>query len=251
MRWLIVLLLALLGYDVCFAGDRVALVIGNSSYEGAMELKNPGNDADGMEQALKDLGFTVIKRKDADQRTMDGAVNDFSLALTKGGLGLFYYAGHGVQVDGENYLVPLKATLRERSDVKYQCVNAGQVLDRMAETGCGLKVLVLDCCRNNPVKRSWTRGTSSGGLAVMSNAPEGTLIAYSTAPNTEASDGDGTHSPYAEQLLTMLKLRPTEGLELGEVFRETSRAVRRATGQVPWTHENEERGRTKNGVGYL
>jgi formylglycine-generating enzyme required for sulfatase activity len=218
----------------CQAGDRVALVIGNSNYEGNLALRNPANDADAVETALKALGFSVATKKDLDLSQMEEALVDFRRKLTKGSLGLFYYAGHGTQVGGLNYLIPIGARLREEFEVKRKCLEVGQVLDAMAESESNLKVLVLDCCRDNPLKRGWSRNSATQGLAGISNVPNGTIIAFSTAPNATADDGSGKNSPYAEQLVSVLQSRPSEGLELSEVFREASRAVKRQTGQVPW-----------------
>jgi uncharacterized caspase-like protein len=218
------------------AAERVALVIGNSAYEGAMSLRNPGADADAIAAALRTLDFAVIEKKDLDLAHFEQVVVDFRRRLSKDGLALFYYAGHGIQVRGENYLVPIGAMLREEFEVKRQCLEVGLVIDAMAESQARLKVLVLDCCRENPFKRGWSRGSSAQGMAATSTVPEGTLISYSTSPNETAADGNGANSPYAEQLVAVLRSRPAEGLELSEIFRQASRAVKRQTGQVPWLH---------------
>jgi formylglycine-generating enzyme required for sulfatase activity len=222
------------GSCVSQAAERVALVIGNSQYGGGLELRNPVNDADAVAAALKELDFTVIEKKDLDKSQMEDALIAFRRALPKGGLGLFYYAGHGVQVKGENYLVPLGARIREEFEVKRECLEVSQVLDAMDESESNLKVLILDCCRDNPFTRGWKRGAGQHGLAAISDVPEGTVIAFSTAPGKTAEDGGGKNSPYAEQLVAAMRSRPAEGLELGEVFRDASRAVKHATGQVGW-----------------
>jgi formylglycine-generating enzyme required for sulfatase activity len=218
----------------CPAGERNALLIANSHYEGNAALRNPGNDVDAMEAALTDLGFSVTKQKDLDLRRMDESLVAFRRKLGKGGLAMFFYSGHGMQVKGGNYLVPLGADPHEESQVKYQCFDVGQVLDLMTESGCNLKVVVLDCCRDNPFQRSWSRNNSRKGLAGFSDVPQGTIIAFSTSPNATAADGDGSNSPYTEQLVSVLRSRPAEGLELSNVFRKASQAVKQQTGQVPW-----------------
>jgi hypothetical protein len=218
------------------AAERVALVIGNGEYGGEATLRNPGKDADAMESALTGLGFSVAKRKNQDLTHMEDVLVSFRRSLGKGSLGLFFYAGHGMQVKNENFLVPVGAHMREEYEVKRQCLAVGQVLDAMGESESSLKVLILDCCRDNPFKRSWTRGSSEKGLASISQAPEGTLIAFSTSPEVGAEDGKGANSPYTERLVAMLRSRPAGGLELVEVFRETSVALKRDTGQEPWTH---------------
>jgi len=223
--------------SACHAADRVALVIGNARYAGAAALDNPANDADTIAEALQDLDFQVTKRKDLNLEQMQDALVDFRRALPKGSLALFYYAGHGLQLHGENYLVPVGAKLREEFEVKHQSLHIDQVLDAMSESDSNLKVVVLDCCRNNPFTRSWKRDLGDRGLAAIKNIPDGTLIAFSTAPGKLADDGDGKkgkNSPYAAQLATVLHSHPEEGLELVDVFRESSRQVKRATGQVPW-----------------
>jgi uncharacterized caspase-like protein len=180
----------------CHADQRAALVIGNSGYEGQAALRNPASDAEAMEKALAELAFSVIKKRDLTLSQTEDALVEFRRKLSKGGLGLFYYAGHGMQVKGENFLIPIGARLREEFEVKSQCLKLEQVLEAMGESECSLKVIVLDCCRDNPLKRSWSRGGSGKGLAGLSNVPEGTVIAFSTSPNTTAADGDGANSPY-------------------------------------------------------
>ena len=156
---LIALLLALLLCAAPASADpqqerRVALVIGNGAYPTA-PLKNPVNDASDMAAALKRLGFEVTLLRDATMQQMEGAVREFGLALRRGGLGLFYFAGHGVQVAGENYLVPVNAVIQSEGDVKYGCLNAGLVLAKMEDAGNGPNVVILDACRNNPFARSF------------------------------------------------------------------------------------------------
>src|SRR5579864_1648261 len=200
--WFLIAICA--GSELCHAADRVALVIANSKYAGEAALKNPSQDADLIEAALKELDFQVVKKKDLTQEQMEDALVQFQNKLTKESLGLFYYAGHGLQVNGENYLVPIGARIQLESDVKHKCLPADQVLDTMAGSDSRLKVLVLDCCRNNPFKRGWKRALNDHGLAAMSDVPEGSIIAYSTAPKEMADDGEGENSPYAAQLAAAL-----------------------------------------------
>jgi uncharacterized caspase-like protein len=224
----------LLGLTRGESAERVALVIGNSNYAGEAALRNPANDAEAVAAALQGLNFKVIKKTDLDLSQMEDAVIAFRRELTKGGLGLFFYAGHGLQVQGENYLVPIGARMREEYEAKRQCLLLGQVLDAMQESESNLNVVVLDCCRDNPFKRSWSRSNSGRGLAALSNTPKGIVVAYSTAPNETAADGTGSNSPYAAALAATLRSRPAEGLELRDVFFEAGAAVRRKTGQSPW-----------------
>ena len=208
---------------------KVALVIGNSAYPTA-PLKNPVNDATDMAAALKRLGFEVTLLRDATMQQMEGAVREFGLKLRQGGLGLFYFAGHGVQVAGENYLVPVNAVIQSEGDVKYGCLNAGLVLAKMEDAGNGPNVVILDACRNNPFARSF-RGAEAG-LARM-DAPTGSLIAYATAPGKVASDGEGRNGLYTQHLLRNIA---TPGLSITDLFMNVREAVVRdsAKKQVPW-----------------
>ena len=213
---------------------KVALVIGNSNYGGAASLRNPSNDADAMAAALEDLGFSVIKRKDVDLDEMEECFTQFFRSLNDGAVAFFFFAGHGLQVNGENYLVPVRAKIEEEIHVRRKCYSLTDVLAVMESSKSNLNVVVLDCCRDNPLKRSWTRSTAGKGLAAIEAVPEGTLIAFSTAPGETADDGDGNNSAYAGQLAKTLKSRPAGGLKLREAFFQASREVKRQTGQIPW-----------------
>jgi len=228
----LICVLALMGqlHTAQAAGEtRTALVIGNSAYKSA-PLKNPANDARDMAQALKSLGFDVTLLVDANHQKMETAVRDFGMALRKGGVGLFYFAGHGLQVGGENYLVPVDAAIQSESDVKYGCLNAGLVMGKMEDAGNGLNLIILDACRNNPFSRGFR--SSEQGLAKM-DAPTGSLIAYATAPGSVAADGQGRNGLYTEHLLRNLR---TPGLPVTDLFMRVRMGVVAATGkkQVPW-----------------
>ena len=208
---------------------RVALVIGNGAYKEA-PLKNPANDARDIAATLKRLGFEVILRTNADLPTMDRAVDEFYASLKRGGTGLFYFAGHGLQVGGINYLVPVGARLQSESDARYQAVDAGRVLGKMEDAGNDLNLVILDACRNNPFARSFR--SASLGLAKM-DAPTGSLIAYATAPGSVAADGDGQNGVYTKHLLKNLT---TQGLSVEEMFKRVRLGVVGETkkAQVPW-----------------
>jgi len=212
------------------AAARLALVIGNAAYkEGA--LANPANDARAMAEALRAAGFKVMLHTDLDQRRMTQAVREFGDALRKaGGVGLFYFAGHGVQIKGRNYLVPIGADIQREDEVAYAALDAQAVLDKMDAAGNGTNVLILDACRNNPFARSFRSG--GAGLAQM-DAPVGTLVAFATAPGTVASDGTGSNGLYTQNLLEAMR-KP--GLKVEDVFKQVRVAVRRDSGgkQVPW-----------------
>jgi uncharacterized caspase-like protein len=194
-------------------------------------LRNASNDATDTASTLRHLGFQVTLVQDASRPQMEDAITTFSRALRQGGIGLFYYAGHGVQVDGVNYLVPVEAQLDDVTDVKWKTVPAGWVLERMQDAGNELNLLVLDACRSNPFARNWQRAIQRG-LAVM-EAARSSLIAYATAPGQTAEDGRGRNSPYTENLLRYMQV---PNLAVEEVFKRVRVAVIAATGgrQVPW-----------------
>src|SRR5262245_54932821 len=211
------------------AVQRTALVIGNSNYEQG-PLRNPVNDARAMGNTLKDLGFDVTLSFNLNLRQMDEAMRAFGHKIKDGGVGLFYYAGHGVQVDGVNYLAPVGARVEKEQDVKFEMLDVGKVTAEMEAAKNGLNILILDACRNNPFVRAFRSANS--GLAPI-NAPSGTYIAFATAPGTTASDGEGENGLYTQELLTNLK---QPGLRLEDVFIRTRVSVKKKSNdvQVPW-----------------
>lgn len=216
------------------AEPRTALVIGNANYPQG-RLGNPRQDAELMASTLASVGFTVTTVLDADLATMQGAIRDFARRLRAAdGIGLFYYAGHGVQVDGENFLIPIGADIGDAREVALSAVNLGEILKAMDHGAAPLNIAILDACRDNPFGAAG-RGIG-GGLAPVS-APSGTLIAYSTAPGQVALDGVGHNSPYTEALASEV---PAAGVALEEVFRRTRRKVLEATQgrQTPWEHSS-------------
>ena len=170
--------------------SRLALLIGNSNYQFSGKLDNPINDVRAIAKVLKQLGFTVLKYEDCSQTTMKRAIDKFGRELKTKDVGLFFYAGHGVQVNGYNYLLPINAKLENENDAEYDCVRTGRILAKMESAGSKTNIVILDACRANPFERAWRRGEKGSGLAFM-NAPSGSLIAYSTAPGKTALDGGG------------------------------------------------------------
>ena len=217
------------------AEPRVALVIGNSNYGGDLGvLANSANDAKLMARTLRGIGFTVIEAEDADQNTMKRAIVDFGQKLADAGTGstgLFYYAGHGLQVGGSNYLIPVHADIQRELDVDIEAVPADLVLKQMDFAGSAVNIVILDACRNNPLSRGFR--DMSRGLAEITQKPLGSFIGYSTAPGDVAVDGSGDHSPYTEALAAAI-VQPGIGIE--EAFREVRTSVITKTGgkQVPW-----------------
>ena len=208
---------------------RVALVIGNGSYKSA-PLKNPVNDARAMATALQGLGFEVIERENAGQRDMNRAITAFNERLMGGGTGLFYYAGHGMQVKGRNYLLPVDAEIESEIAVRNEAIDVDQVLDGMTTAGNPLNIVILDACRNNPFERRFRGGGS--GLAQI-DAPKGALIAYATAPGKVAADGEGANGLYTSELLRAIS---EPNLRVEDVFKHVRAHVASATNdlQVPW-----------------
>ncbi len=230
----------LLAQAVAQAGRRSALVIGNGAYVDG-PLANAVNDAKDVTSTLRDIGFQVTLVLDADKRTIDEAVEAFSRRLGAGEIGLFYFSGHGVQVEGENYLVPINARLNRQGDAQYDAVPLGKVINAVEVTSATAKIFILDACRNNPFIRRWrttTRGGASRGLAAPVNSGSGTFIAFSTAPGKEARDWleNSSNSPFTASLLLHLR---TPNLEVGQLFRRVRGDVVQATGseQTPWVSE--------------
>ncbi len=215
------------------AGPRFALVIGNSTYRHAGSLTNPANDAVLIADALGKAGFDVMKFTDLDQRGMKRAVRDFADKVAKGGEGavaLVYYAGHGLQVDGVNYLVPVDANIERESDVAIEAIGLPDVLNAVAFARAAINIVVLDACRDNPLKRSF-RSTARGLARV--DAPTGSIVAYATAPGQTAADGNGADSPYS---LALAQTLAEPGLPIEQVFKQVRVRVVDETGgkQVPW-----------------
>jgi tetratricopeptide (TPR) repeat protein len=215
-------------------GKRVALVIGNSSYINVPRLANPANDAKLTAEILRSLGFTLVgggAQLDLDKAGVDRAVQSFGAALRDADVGLFYYAGHGVQVRGANYLVPVDANPTREADVDFQMLDANLVLHQMTDAGTKLNLVILDACRNNPFGGRGLRA-ATGGLAEM-RAPEGTLIAFATQPDSVAQDGGDGNSPYTKALTQVIR-KP--GLDIFRSFNEVGLIVSQATSrtQQPW-----------------
>jgi uncharacterized caspase-like protein len=208
---------------------RIALVIGNEAYPSA-RLSNPVNDANEMARTLRETGFEVRQKNNATQREMGALIREFGERLRGGGVGVFYFAGHGMQIRGRNFLIPVDADIEREDEVAYSAIDAGQVLEKMEIAKNRLNILILDACRNNPFVRSSRAGGQ--GLAQM-DAPVGTLIAFATSPGAVASDGGGKNGLYTRHLLENLR---TPGLRLEDIFKNVRIAVRRDSKgkQIPW-----------------
>ena len=211
------------------ANQRIALVIGNNAYA-EQPLFNPVNDAIAVDAALTELGFEVVRATDADLEAMQEALLAFTSRIEDDATALVFYAGHGVQANGRNYLVPVDAELRSESRLRFEALELGDVLEELEYSPSRLNLVILDACRNNPFLQR-VRGGSRGLAAV--DAATGTLIAYATAPGSVASDGVGSNGLYTEQLLTALR---EPGLQAEAVFKRVRIGVTEASGgeQVPW-----------------
>jgi len=231
------LLLAFVLMALCSAAraeTRVALVVGNSAYRHVTALDNPIKDAALMVETLRRLGFKLVgggAQLDVDKARFDTLVQQFGRDAAGADVGLFYYAGHGVQIRGVNYLVPVGANPTREADVDFQMLDVGLVLRQLESAGTRLNIVLLDACRNNPFGGRGLR-SSGGGLAQM-QAPEGTLISYATQPGNVAQDGDDGHSPYTRALAEIMT-RP--GLDIFQTFNRVGLAVKKATAnaQLPW-----------------
>src|SRR3954467_7078650 len=213
---------------------RIALVVGNSAYKNITPLDNPSKDASLMAETLGLLGFTLVGGRaqlDLDKGAMDLAVQSFGRQVQGADVALFYYAGHGVQVSGANYLVPVGANPTREADVDFQMTDVNLVLRQMQGSGTRLNLVILDACRNNPFGSRGLRA-SDGGLAQM-RAPGGTLISYATQPGSVAQDGSDGNSPYTKALASTIK---QSGLDIFQTFNRVGLAVKRDTGgaQQPW-----------------
>jgi hypothetical protein len=224
------------GSGAALAENRLALVIGQSAYRSVTPLPNPANDAKAMAQLLDDAGFDVTTAADLSQKDMNREVGDFAARIAAKGpdtVALVFYAGHGLQIDGENYLVPVDVDPRREADIPLQAVRLNDLLNTLNSVPSRMRILLLDACRNNPFPA--ISGTAGHGLALVdtrSGAP-GTFLSYSTSPGAEAEDGNGANSPYTAALLQAAR---EPGLPIEAAFKRVRVAVNKATEgrQTPW-----------------
>ncbi len=211
---------------------KLALVIGCSDYTFAGVLANPLNDANSVEAKLQSLGFDVLKILNPNQKDLKKIIDEFGDTLNSYDVGSFYFAGHGVQVNGLNYLIPVDANLKTERMVEYDCVELGRVLGYMEDSKSQVNIVILDACRDNPFERSWGRGKSLIGLTTMS-APSGSLIAYSTSAGKTASDGEGANGLYTHSLLENID---SEQVPIMSMFQNVRKDVmyKSKNEQIPW-----------------
>lgn len=237
---LIVATLALAAaYVPAFAEKRVALVVGNSAYRHAAPLKNPRNDANDMVSKLRKHGFEVISGTDLNRTALERKVRDFSAAISDADVALFYYAGHGLQVNGVNYLAPVDAKLNKEADLDFESIRLDLVLRQMQRSK-RINLVFLDACRDNPLAQSLKAASRSlnvaSGLAPVDKAA-GMLISFATEPGNVALDGDGRNSPFTSALLKHIDATDAS---INDVMIEVRKDVMEATkgAQVPWENSS-------------
>src|SRR5712675_673427 len=226
----------LLGSHAAFAESRVALVIGQSNYRAVVPLPNPANDARAMSQLLGNAGFEVTNASDLSQNEMREKVGEFAAQVAAKGpdtVALVFYAGHGLQIDGENFLVPVDVDIKREADIPLQAVRLNDILNTLTSVPSKMRILMLDACRNNPFPD--ISKTAGGGLAIVDakvGAP-GTFLSFSTSPGAVAEDGSGANSPYTTALLAAGK---ESGIPIEETFKRVRLAVNKVTEgrQTPW-----------------
>ena len=225
----LLLILSSLSPATAVSERRVALVIGNSAYHEA-PLRNPVNDARAMAATLRELNFNVTLLENADRTAMQRAALEFGRKLSEDVAGLFYFSGHGMQVRGANYLIPIRASVTSEEEIEVEALDVNYILARMAIAKNRFNIVILDACRNNPFERSFR--SAAGGLAAIS-APRGTLIAYATAPGSVAADGQGTNGLYTGELISALK---APNLTIEQTFKQARAEVVSKSGgkQTPW-----------------
>src|SRR5882757_7672567 len=226
----------LLGSHAAFAESRVALVIGQSNYRAVVPLPNPANDARAMSQLLGNAGFEVMDAADLSQNEMREKVGDFAAKVAAKGpdtVALVFYAGHGLQIDGENFLEPVDVDPKRETDIPLQAIRLNDVLNTLSSVPSKTRILLLDACRNNPFPA--INRTAGHGLAIVdakTGAP-GTFMSFSTSPGAEAEDGNGVDSPYTVALLSAAK---QPGLSIEDTFKRVRVSVNKVTEgrQTPW-----------------
>lgn len=213
----------------------VALVIGNGSYAEA-PLDNPVNDSKLVARALRDFGFFVVERQNLSQNELRQAVREFGDALQRGGSAVFYYAGHGIQHKGRNFLIPVSADIRHEDEIEDQGVDVNLVLAKMDSAKSRINLVILDACRNNPFTKAFS--ANAAGLAPI-DAPSNTLVAFATAPGQVAEDGSGGNGLYTRHLVENMR---QPGISIEDVFKRTRVAVRTESEgrQVPWENTSLE-----------
>ncbi len=227
----VALLFCLLFLNTASANEkRLALVVGNSQYKFVSPLPNPVNDAKSITDILIRAGFKVLKYENLNQKQFKKAIRAFGELLPSVDIGLFFYAGHAVQVKGRNYLIPIDANIQFESDIEIESIDLSSVLSKMEGAQTSLNLVILDACRDNPFVTN-SRSINQG--LAFTVAPSGTLIAYSTAPGHTAYDGTGINGVYTSYLIRYMQIPE---VKIEDVFKQVRRAVKKETAgqQIPW-----------------
>lgn len=212
---------------------KIAILIGNNSYPGSGRLENAINDAEKLSEKLEELGFKCISVLDAKVDEIDRKMKEFKEIVNEYEVGLFFFAGHGVQIDGENYLLAIDTNIQDESSCKYSSMPLNQIIDTFEKSKIITTVIILDACRNNPFSRGW-RGYANRGLAPVS-APKGTIISYATSPGQVACDGIGDNGAFTSSLLNHIG---TPGLGIEEMFKRVRNTLSSISDnkQISWEH---------------
>lgn len=214
--------------------NAAALVFGNSAYSGHNALKNPVNDANDMSNKLTAYGFDVVLSTDATRVEMDRKLREFRALLETNEVGMFFFAGHGMQIEGANYLLAIDTDTSSEVDAKHSSLSLDKVVDTMAKSNASTKIIILDACRDNPWERAWHRGAAVRGLASV-YAPKGTIIGFATSPGEVAADGSGRNGTYTAALLQHID---TPDCSIETMFKRVRNTVAAATRsrQTSWEH---------------
>ncbi len=239
IRLFMLAVLVLSGTASAKAAQKAALVIGNSAYRSVTPLVNPANDANDMAAALGRIGYAVTLVKDGDLQAMNDGLRAFLRDADRAESVVVFYSGHGVQVKGRNYLIPISAKISDELDLDTQALSLDKLLELVDGAAPKVKIVILDSCRDNPLTRQLTRGAGTRGLARIdldASSAKGTLIAFSTAPGSVAQDGSGRNSPFTTALLAHME---TPGLDIRQMFGQVRADVDQSTqgGQTPWVNE--------------
>ena len=233
---LVIMMLLAHGTDLALAGTnssshkRVALVIGNGKYQYTdflPKLANPPHDAEDIAAALRRFGFEVVQKNNLNREEMDSAIAEFGRTIGNSEAALFYFAGHGLQVKGQNFIIPVDARIESEAQVSHKGININQLLDEMENSNSRANIVMLDACRNNPISGKFRSGATRG-LAAPSSQPKNTIIVYATGPGNVAADGSGRNGLFTAGLLTAFK---GSDLSLGGVLTRASEEVERGSKQ--------------------
>lgn len=232
-RLLCLLCLTVISFSIFAQNRRLALVIGNSDYKNAGPLRTPANDAYAMRNELRQTGFEVLDYYDLDHQGLTAAIDDYRTKMENYDVGLVFYAGHGIQANGVNYLIPVDADISPNLLVADECVRVDRIFALKGGTENKVNIMILDAGRNSPFERSWYQTSEGNGLAMM-DVPRGRFIAFSTTPGQTAADGDGDNGIYIEAILESMGF---SNISIDKLFKNVSVLVSQRSDnlQIPWS----------------